>query len=115
MCTDQLMQLADPRDAVRNPAFAEHYAFRIHHADIVMVLCPVHTNKDHPLLLLVCPHEPKEKRGDLMNQCSRHDTPPAVILLTSLPGHDLTLELEARGNRVLTGKWLGDQLALMTR
>ena len=31
-----------------------------------------------------------------MDQCSRHDTPPAVIPLTDLSGHDLTLELKAR-------------------
>jgi hypothetical protein len=46
-----------------------------------------------------------------MVQCSRHDTPPAVILLAELSGHDLVLELEARGNGVLTDRWLGDQPA----
>jgi hypothetical protein len=46
-----------------------------------------------------------------MVQCSRHDTPPAVILLTDLSGHDLDLELKARGRRVLTDRWLGDQPA----
>jgi hypothetical protein len=47
-----------------------------------------------------------------MDQCSRHDTPLAIAVhLTDLPGHDLTLGLDARDTRVLTGKWLGESLA----
>ena len=36
-----------------------------------------------------------------MDQCSRHDTPPAVRLLTNPPGHALAIELKARARRVL--------------
>jgi hypothetical protein len=111
---DEFVQLANAGDAVRHSAFAEHRSVEIHHANIVMDLCPVHTNEDHQVLLLDYPTEPEEKRGDLMNQCSRHDTPTAVILLTDPPGHDLTLELKARAARVLTGRWLADQPAMST-
>lgn len=47
-----------------------------------------------------------------MDQCSKHDTPSAVKLLTDPPGHDLSLELEAQGTWVLTGGRLGDQPSL---
>jgi hypothetical protein len=45
-----------------------------------------------------------------MDQCSRHDIPPAVRGdLTDQPGHDLDLGLEARERVVLTCWRLGDQ------
>jgi hypothetical protein len=37
------------------------------------------------------------------------DPPAAVSLLTSRSGHDLDLGLRARGPRVLSNRWLGDQ------
>jgi len=52
---------------------------------------------------------PEECSGDLMDQCSRHDTPTAVSLLTDRPGHDLTLGLKVRGTTVLPDRRLGDQ------
>jgi hypothetical protein len=36
-----------------------------------------------------------------MDQCSRHDIPPAVCLLTSPAGHDLTVGFLAQVPRVL--------------
>jgi hypothetical protein len=46
-----------------------------------------------------------------MDQCSRHDIPPAVRGdLTDQQGHNLELELEALATVVLTCWWLGDQL-----
>jgi len=48
-----------------------------------MVLSPVHSYKQHLSSSL---DEPEEVRGDLMVQCSRHDTPPAVFLLTARRG-----------------------------
>jgi len=46
-----------------------------------------------------------------MDQCSRHDIPPAVRGdLTDQTGHDLVLGLEALETVVLTGWRLGDQL-----
>jgi hypothetical protein len=42
-------------------------------------------------------NEPEELSGALMDQCSRHDIPPAVwALLTEQRGHDLRVELDAR-------------------
>ena len=36
----------------------------------------------------------KETSGDLMDQCSGHDIPPAICLLTDRRGHDLGLGLD---------------------
>ena len=48
-----------------------------------------------------------------MDQCSRHDTPPAFpVILTNRTGHDLDLELNTRLTTVLTVRRLGDSLAL---
>jgi len=45
-----------------------------------------------------------------MDQCSRHDIPPAIRGdLTDQQGHDLTVELGALAFTVLTGWRLGDQ------
>ena len=42
-------------------------------------------------------HEPEDSSSFLMDQCSRHDIPPAVRGdLTDQQGHDLTLGLKAR-------------------
>ena len=50
--------------------------------------------------------------GDLMDQCSRHDTPSALqAALTNQPGHDLTLGIDAPGAAVLTGRRLGTSLS----
>jgi hypothetical protein len=54
MRADDLVQIADARDAVGDPTFAEHSPLEVHHAHIVMVLCPVHTNEDHRSLLFDC-------------------------------------------------------------
>ena len=78
------MELADPGHAVGDPAFGQHHAVLGHHADVVMVLGPVHSHKEHLLLLSL--DEPEEMRSDLMDQCSRHDIPPAVRLLTARRG-----------------------------
>jgi hypothetical protein len=48
-----------------------------------MMFCPVHSYKEHLSSSL---DEPEEVRGDLMVQCSWHDTPPAVFLLTARRG-----------------------------
>ncbi len=46
--------------------------------------------------------------GNLMEQCSWHDTPPAFsVNLTDWLGHDLFLELKARDYEVLTSQRLG--------
>jgi hypothetical protein len=49
--------------------------------------------------------------GELMDQCSRHDTPSAISdVLTIRPVHVLTLELDALFSKVLSGRWLGDSI-----
>src|ERR1700689_4158510 len=43
-------------------------------------------------------HEPEDSSSFLMDQCSRHDIPPAVRGdLTDRQGHDLTLGLKGPG------------------
>ena len=50
--------------------------------------------------------------GDLMDQCSWHDTPPAFsVNLTNWLGHDLDIGLSALESRVLTSQWLGGKNA----
>jgi hypothetical protein len=50
--------------------------------------------------------------GDLMDQCSRHDTPPALsVSLTNWLGHDLAIGLKALRDEVLTSQWLGGKPA----
>jgi len=46
--------------------------------------------------------------GDLMDQCSKHDTPPAFsAVLTNRSGHVLRLELETQIVEVLTDQRFG--------
>ena len=54
----------------------------------------------------------EDNGGDLMDQCSWHDTPPAFsVNLTDWLGHDLEIELDARGLEVLTSQWLDEKPA----
>jgi hypothetical protein len=46
-----------------------------------------------------------------MDQCSKHDTPPALCAdLTNRPGRSLQLELKAQNRPVLAGRRLGDSI-----
>ena len=46
--------------------------------------------------------------GDLMDQCSWHDTPPAFsVNLTDWLGRDLGIGLKALSSEALTSQWLG--------
>jgi len=45
--SDEPMELADPGHAVRDPAFGQHHSVLGHHTDVVMVLGPVHSHKEH--------------------------------------------------------------------
>ena len=47
MLGDESMEIADPGHAVGNAAFAEDHSVLGHHADVVMVLGPVHSHKEH--------------------------------------------------------------------
>jgi hypothetical protein len=56
--------------------------------------------------------EPRGNGGVLMDQCSRHDTPPAFsVYLTNWLGHDLAIELKAQTQQVLTSQQLGGKPA----
>jgi hypothetical protein len=74
-----------------------------------MVLGPVHSHKEHLTSSLVF-SEPEEFRSDLMVQCSRHDTPPAVSLLTNRAGHDLVIGISSREQIVVTVRRLETSL-----
>lgn len=54
--------------------------------------------------------EPEETRGDLMDQCSRHDTPPAVHLPNDRRVHCLAVGLEVRVPPVLSRRRLRNSL-----
>jgi hypothetical protein len=103
VCPDELMELGQAFDAVGNSTFAEHLSGFVHHTDVMMVFSPVHTYKNHALSssLVALLASPEEFSGDLMNQCSRHDTPTAVSLLTDQSGHVLGIGLKARDQVVL--------------
>ena len=50
--------------------------------------------------------------GDLMDQCSWHDTPPAFsVNLTDWLGRDLGIGLKALSSEALTSQWLGGKPA----
>jgi len=50
------MEHTDTHHAVRHPALAEHRSVLGHHTNVVMVLGPVHSHKEHlHLLSLVSP------------------------------------------------------------
>ena len=92
---DQGMELSHAVDPLRDPALGEDRAGLVHDADVVMGLGPVHPDEDHCAASSPRPtREPEESSGALMDQCSRHDIPPAVrALLTEQRGHDLEVEL----------------------
>ena len=70
----------------------------------IIVSCP-------PLIAGLLPGAESTRR-DLMDQCSKHDTPSALwAALTDQPGHDLTLGIEFQATTVLTGRRLGTSLA----
>jgi hypothetical protein len=43
----QLMELTDAGHAVCDTPFCEHGSVLVHHADIVMILGPIHSDEDH--------------------------------------------------------------------
>jgi hypothetical protein len=63
---------------------------------VMMGLGPVHSDKDHlaPIVDDTL-FEPEDPSSYLMDQCSRHDIPPAVEGdLTDRQGHDLNVGLK---------------------
>ena len=78
-------QLVEPGDAVhpfRQPGLAEPLADLVGHVHIVVGLSPVHSYENHPVASRSSKPAPavslKAASSPLMDQCSRHDIPPAI-------------------------------------
>jgi hypothetical protein len=100
MSGDDLMERADPRQSLRQPPTRQRLASFVHQMHIVMIFCPVVPDEQHRVVSpsRVSVASRRATSGDLMNQCSRHDTPSALCAaLTDQPGHDLTLGMEVPG------------------
>jgi hypothetical protein len=101
------VQLLHAGQCVGNPLASEHVATFVHDAHVVVDLGPIHSNKNHVVTPFVV-YEPRGDGGDLMDQCSKHDTPPAFsAVLTNRSGHVLRLELDAQIVVVLTDQRFG--------
>jgi hypothetical protein len=76
----QRVQLRDSRQALRQPPFRKPRTLLIKHADVVVALSPVIPDEDHRSSpqLVDHPSESEKNLSDLMDQCSRHDIPPAI-------------------------------------
>jgi hypothetical protein len=113
MIGDHGVQPTDALHTVGNASPSQHMSMLIDHARIMMRLSPIHTHEDHPAASFLDGHdELEETRGALMDQCSRHDIPPAVSLPSGQPGPHLAVELEALRLVVLTGWLLEASLSL---
>ena len=100
----------------------QHSPVLVDDLDVVMGLGPIIANKDHLLLLLLIlrsgtgADEPEGHPRELMDQCSRHDTPSVLWrTLTNQPGHVLSAEIESPTGQVLTGRRLGHHTATAKR
>ncbi len=77
---DELMERANPRKSLRQSSSRELLAALVHQMNVVMIFCPVVTDEQHPGRL-PSPWWFASRRatsGDLMDQCSEHDTPSAL-------------------------------------
>jgi hypothetical protein len=74
------MEAGDALHPLRQAAPGETLAVLILDVHVVVGLSPVHPNKDHlaPLGSTGTNTEPEDPSSHLMDQCSRHDIPPAV-------------------------------------
>lgn len=112
--TDKLVQCGDPRDSFRRPSLGQPTPRPIHQLDIVMVLGPIISNKQHSFSRLCQVNLVLVARGRtisaLMNKCSRHDgghdIPSAINSPGYQQGHDLFSSLTGLGIRVLTHQQL---------
>jgi hypothetical protein len=78
--SQQRMQLPDTGKPLRHAPLRQPLALLIKHADVVVGLSPVIPDKDHRSSpqLVDHPSESEKNLSDLMDQCSRHDIPPAI-------------------------------------
>jgi hypothetical protein len=79
MGADELVESSDPFDAFGKSSTAEAFGVLVHHVHVVMGLGPVTPTK---IIWLLSSNgtfvEPEDPSSSLMDQCSRHDIPPAV-------------------------------------
>ena len=83
MSTDQLMEPGNPLDPFRQSGLHQSHTVLVGQMDVVMGLGPVHSYKDHSVatfqLVGSTPAVSLEVASSpLMDQCSRHDIPPAI-------------------------------------
>jgi hypothetical protein len=79
MLSNQPMQSRDPGHPIGQPPPDQHRPGVVLDLNVVMGLSPVIADKQHPTLLALTHPEASEKTCyDLMDQCSRHDIPPAL-------------------------------------
>jgi hypothetical protein len=71
------VQADDTLHPLGHPSLGKDAALLVEHARVVVRLGPIDAHEDHDSLL-PRPLSPEEVRGELMDQCSRHDIPPAV-------------------------------------
>ena len=110
---NEFMKSPQAFHTVGDACSCETFTGLVEQAEIVVILGPVDAQIDH-----CCPPcDPLTRRargvhGVLMDQCSRHDIPPAVGLLTAGRGHGLALVLAAPHPRVVTHQGLGFSMPL---
>lgn len=105
----QGMELAYPHNRIWDSTSRIDQAFRAHHTDIVMILGPINSDKEHLTSSLDEPEEVSRRpNGSVLE--ARH--PTSRLPPHRLAGHDLAIGLTARDRPVLSTRWLGDQLAL---
>ncbi len=80
---DQLVEASNAVHPFRQPGLGQPPALPVCHVHVVMGLRPVHSYKDHPVATfqLVGPAPTvslEVASSPLMDQCSKHDIPPAV-------------------------------------
>ena len=77
---DQLMDACQAFDPIGDARLVETGSCLVKETHVVVRLRPIDAEVDHVALLL-CErdNEPEEHRGALMDQCSGHDIPPAVL------------------------------------
>jgi hypothetical protein len=113
MFTKQLVQRPHAEQRVRNPLPGENRSRLVEDADVVVGLGPIHSDENHVITSVGRWNSSLEGNGsELMDQCSRHDTPPAFsVILADRLGHDLAIELTVQFPEVLTSQRLGGKHA----